>query len=188
MYFHRGGHLPRRDFPTRHDQRAENLAQKRDLVRRGLAHGIIVYADGAAVGWCQYGRVHELPLRSPADDAPDWRITCFVTDKSHRRNGVGTVALHAAVRGIARKGGGLVEGYPILFGGGLLYVDGVGPVSAPRGTFGNVSTTGTVSMFEGEGFTAVSVTGSTRVVMRRQVEPVASSRGTGRTGDRRGRA
>ena len=65
------------------------------------------------------------------------------------------------------RGGGLVEAYPIAHwthgrGGSAdaLYVQGVGSVAPAHGSFGNVSTTGTVSMFEKEGFKAVEVFGA----------------------------
>jgi hypothetical protein len=38
-----------------------NRREKRDLVERGHAHGILVYANGEPVGWCQYGPREELP-------------------------------------------------------------------------------------------------------------------------------
>ena len=46
-----------------------------------------------------------------------------------------------------------------------VYVQGVGPVAPAHGSFGNVSASGTVSMFEKEGFEAVVVldTSSSRV-------------------------
>ena len=71
-----------------------------------------------------------------------WRITCFVVDKQYRKRGVASAALKAALEGIRNKGGGLVEAYPIT--------------QWEPSTFGNVSTHGTVSMFEKEGFKAVA--------------------------------
>jgi len=44
---------------------------------------------------------------------PDWRTTCFFVDRDHRKEGVATAALEGAVRLIATKGGGTVDGYPI---------------------------------------------------------------------------
>ena len=67
-------------------------AEKKACVERGEAHVALVYYD-ACVGWAQYGGCEELPqIRSKrAHDAgqdrklPDWRITCFFTDKAHRK-------------------------------------------------------------------------------------------------------
>ncbi len=96
MVFQRGRHLPRSKFPNRAAMQVENLAQKRQLVYDGRAHGILVYADAEVVGWCQYGPVDELPIGGKGRPGPtdaDWRITCLVTDKAHRNRGVSRRAL-----------------------------------------------------------------------------------------------
>ena len=77
-------------FPDRAAMQVENLAQKREHVYGGRAHGILVYADGEVVGWCQYGPVDELPIGGKGKPGPtdaEWRITCLVTDKAHRNRG-----------------------------------------------------------------------------------------------------
>jgi GNAT superfamily N-acetyltransferase len=82
-----------------------------------------------------------------------WAVTCFVTRKGYRRQGISTVLARAAV-GFARdRGATAVEGYPLLprtegrVGSGDLYV-------------------GTVGMFESAGFTEVSRPTERRAVMR----------------------
>ena len=121
------------------------------------------------MGWCQYGPKDELPRidnsRKYRGLAPErttdrlWRITCFAVLKKYRRLGVATAALKAALEAIRKKGGGLVEAYPIS--------------RWESYAFGNESTHGTMSMFEKEGFKAVAPFGSTRysshVLMRRTV-------------------
>lgn len=127
----------------------------------GRSHGIIVYSKGEPVGWCQYGCREELPrfdyvLRyvRPAPDVETvklWRITCFVVDPKHRRSGVATAALKAALEAIRTEGGGLVEAYPIKrWGEDRKYL-------------------GTLSMFKREGFKVVSPWGRSNVVVRRTV-------------------
>ncbi|MBW3588265.1 MAG: hypothetical protein KY429_02475 [Actinobacteria bacterium] len=128
--------MPRSKYPTRSEMQVRNLEEKRRLVEKGRAHGILVYADGEPIGWCQYGPVDELPIpghsrknsKHPAgfmialDDAGravkrsgtdgvDWRITCYVTNKDvgQRNKGVATAAFQAALEAIAKRGGGLVE-------------------------------------------------------------------------------
>jgi GNAT superfamily N-acetyltransferase len=94
-------------------------------VRRGRAHGILVYADVAVVGWCQYGPVAELPIGGRGRPGPtdaDWRTTCLVTDEGHRHLGVSRRALRAALVSIRRRGGmGTVA---------MLEAEGFEPVSA----------------------------------------------------------
>ena len=170
MHFHRLRSLPKhKRFRTRPERGVRNRREKRDLVAKGRSHGILVYADGEPVGWCQYGPREELPridnsrryrdLPPPAGGERLWRITCFVVHKKHRRRGVGSAALRAALEAIRKRGGGVVEAYPIA--------------RWKAGTFGNESTHGTASMFEKEGFEAVATFGRTRfsthVLMRRTV-------------------
>jgi hypothetical protein len=117
------------------DQRDWNLEVKCRLVADGHAHGILVYAGREPVGWCQFGPANELPLvvrgdyidpraaghrRRLFDDGEErvWRITCFCTRPDYGQQGVTGVALSAALRSIAKKGGGVVEAYPIVLAKG----------------------------------------------------------------------
>ena len=169
MHFHRPRRLPKnRWLHTRAERGVRNRGEKRELVERGCAHGILVYAQGEPVGWCPYGPNEELPRidnsRKYRGLAPEggtrlWRITCFAVLKEYRRRGVASAALKAALEAIRKKGGGLVEAYPIT--------------RWLARAFGNESTHGMASMFEKEGFKAVAPFGSTRyssnVLMRRTV-------------------
>ncbi|OLD11550.1 MAG: hypothetical protein AUI50_06330 [Crenarchaeota archaeon 13_1_40CM_2_52_14] len=156
-------HKPAR---TRAERAGKNRRNKESLVKNDRAHGVIVYANGEPVGWCQYGRREDLPRLdhsrnyqslSPKDKNEKlWRITCFVVDKNYRRSGVASTALKAALESIRIKGGGLVEAIPVSKtdqGPGYMY-------------------TGTVSMFEKAGFKIVGPFGTGRtstVVMRRVI-------------------
>lgn len=146
---------------SRSEEAARNRREKRELVERDRSHGILVYSDGEPVGWCQYGPREELPRfdRSPnyrkfapnADPERMWRITCFVVDRKHRRRGVASAALKAALEAIRKRGGGLVEAYPITrLGAYREYL-------------------GTVSMFRREGFRIVGPFGENNVVMRKEI-------------------
>jgi hypothetical protein len=159
-----------------------NREAKRALVEQGRAHGVLVFQDGEPIGWCQFGRGTELrPVgdrrRSPAalseDERAPWRLSCFVTDRRFRRRGVAGAALRGALEVIRAAGGGLVEGYPVASWaaspGGPGSVEGIGAVPAARGTFGNVSTQGTVSMFRRAGFRPAGVVARTHVLMRRLI-------------------
>ena len=170
MHFQRPCSLPKSEWlPTRAERQVRNRRHKKALVDKGCAHGILVYADGEPVGWCQYGPREELPRidnsRKYGELVPEpgaeklWRITCFAVLKSYRKRGVASAALKAALEAIKRSGGGLVEGYPIN--------------RWETRAFGNESTAGTASMFEKAGFKPVCDFGSTRfsshVLMRRTV-------------------
>jgi GNAT superfamily N-acetyltransferase len=172
MHFHRHRALPKEKWlPTRAERAVRNRREKKALLNAGHSHGILVYANGEPVGWCQYGPSEELPridnkrnYRAHALERATqklWRITCFVVLKNYRKRGVASAALNAALESIGKKGGGLVEAYPIA--------------SWQSRAFGNESTHGTASMFKKHGFKVVAPFShtlfSTTVLMRKTVSP-----------------
>src|SRR5690348_1939288 len=135
---------------TRAERAVRNRRQKEELVEKGCAHGILVYSKREPIGWCQYGLREELPRldhtqnyrRLALEDSKDslWRITCFVVDKQYRQRGVASFALRAALEAIKKKGGGLVEAYPVS--------------KTDQGS--NYIYCGTVTMFERVGFKTIA--------------------------------
>lgn len=126
--------------------------------------GLVAYLDGEPVGWCAveprtaYPRLRTSRLvwtgrDEDRDDASVWSVTCFVTRKGHRRQGIGTALARAAL-GFARdRGATAVEGYPLL--------------SRPDGKVSSGDLyVGTVGMFEAAGFVEVSRPTERRAVMR----------------------
>ena len=157
--------LPENQQPrTRAERAVRNHQQKSELVQKGSAHGILVYEGREPIGWCQYGPREELPrvdnrqnyrrLDLEGGEGRLWRITCFVVDKQHRRRGVAAVALRAALEAIKKKGGELVEAYPVS--------------KTDQGS--NSIYCGTVSMFERAGFKTIAplATGRTATVVMRK--------------------
>ncbi len=125
MHFHRPRSLPKsQSLHSRAERGVRNRREKRELVEKGCSHGILVYAKGEPIGWCQYGPKEELPrfdnsrnyrgLALERGKVNLWRITCFVVDKKYRKRGVASVALKAALEAIRNKGGGLVEAFPLI--------------------------------------------------------------------------
>jgi GNAT superfamily N-acetyltransferase len=178
MHFHRLCTLPKeKRLKSRAARAVRNRQEKRKLVEEGRSHGILVYEKGEPVGWCQYGPEEELPridssrsyrkLVPKIDSKRLWRITCFVVDKRHRKRGIASAALKAALRAIKKKGGGLVEAYPIIPWDDLCRARVARCGHAP--SFGNESTHGTQSMFEKEGFKIVAAFGASNVLMRKTV-------------------
>ena len=175
MVYQRGTRLSRTRFPTRKDQQRQNHREKKKLVGQGQSHGILVYADGDPVGWCQYGHRDEIPLaeartsrrwlRNIADSPADWRITCFVVDKRYPGRGVAATALRAALDAIESKGGGVVEAYPFI-------------EATPSWAHA-----GSISMFEHEGFTHAGRFDKNHIIMRRTLRREAW-RWTGQSGQR----
>ena len=162
MVFHQLGTLPKAQKGGMTRSRvARTRRNKGALVEEGRSHGILVYSGGEPVGWCQYGPKEESPridtgniykrLALGNDDKGLWRITCFWVDRRHRNQGVAGVGLKAALGSIRKKGGGLVEAFPAL-----------------RKGF-PADWTGTLSMFEKEGFKVVAPFGKYNVLVRRSI-------------------
>jgi GNAT superfamily N-acetyltransferase len=158
MFYHRTG--PNGPLESRSRQE-QNRRDHHALLAGGRAHGILVYHGPDAVGWCQFGRRADLPrveqgrkyraLAAGLPGPPAWRITCFFVDRPRRRSGVAQFALRAALRAIRRRGGGVVEAYPVSHGGAVALWFG------------------TVRMFEREGFRVVRPFGRSNVLVRRTV-------------------
>jgi GNAT superfamily N-acetyltransferase len=149
------------------DHAAVNRKRKRARVAAGTAHAALVFEKDVCVGWCQFGAPDELPnIKSRAayertlTTLPDWRIACCYVAKGHRRQGIAKAALEGALDLIASLGGGVVEGYPE-------------PVdSVPAGFLFN----GSLSTYEGLGFTRDRMIGKHRWVVTRFVQPARSLR------------
>jgi GNAT superfamily N-acetyltransferase len=151
-------------------RKALNRRDKARLVRGGRSHAILVYEGRTPVGWCQYGPREELPridagrgyrkVGPPASEARVWRITCFFVDRAHRGKGVATIGLRAALESIKKRGGGIVEAFPV--------------VSQRMAAVPEWRWFGTKRMFEREGFAAVAPLGTSGLLMRKTIRPVAA--------------
>jgi GNAT superfamily N-acetyltransferase len=133
-------------------------------VRSGAPVGLLAYADsGAPVGWIATAPRPAYPrlLRSNTLRLPDqqdpaiWSAPCLFVHRDHRRTGIGTALLGAAVDYARGQGATALEGYPTADGG------------RRRGS--NELFTGTVSMFLDNGFTEHARPPGARLVMRREL-------------------
>jgi GNAT superfamily N-acetyltransferase len=127
---------------------AGNRALLRALTDEGRRPGLIGYRDGEPVGWVsvgprpEFGRILRSPIArlrpNELADASVWSVVCFYIPRQHRRQGLGTALLSAAVEH-ARKGGArLVEAYPVD--------------TAGQRVASNMAYTGTVELFRRAGF------------------------------------
>lgn len=124
-------------------------ARIRKSIASGKAHGILAFASGEPVGWCSFGRRADYPKLDRAPSAARvenaksvWSIPCFFLKSGFRGRGVAAALLAAARAEIARlaKRGEVVEGYP----------------ENPKGkASAALIYTGTVSLFEKQGFRLV---------------------------------
>ncbi len=96
-----------------------NRELMREIVGSGQVPGLIGYRDGRPVGWVQVGPRERYPrldrsrVTKPLDDRAAWAVTCFVIPKAHRRTGVASQLLKAAVEYARSEGAEVVEGYPV---------------------------------------------------------------------------
>ena len=138
-------------------------AEKQARVAQGDAHAALVFDGDTCVGWAQFGGCGELPqIRSRREydktrdrDLPDWRITCFFTDRNYRKQGIAAAALAGALDLIAAAGGGRVEAYPEEL---------TGQKTSPGFLWG-----GTLGLFERAGFERLRKIGKHRWVVSREL-------------------
>jgi len=143
---------------NRLDREGHKMRHK-DAVEQGLTSGVICYLNESPVGWCQFGPAFsfEHNNRSRAYQAlapelaviPDWRITCVFVDKDYRGLGLSRKVLAEAVAAIKRLGGGMTEAFPME----------VPEAKRPQYT-------GSVAMYEAEGFLCVAPLGKNSFLMR----------------------
>jgi GNAT superfamily N-acetyltransferase len=134
------------------------------LVLSGEANGLLAYVDDEPVGWCSYGkrtdyaRLDRAPSLKCSDADQVWSVPCFFIKRSFRGKGIGTTLLKHALRAVSNRGGKVLEGYP-----SSPYKDGQRTPDA-------FAWTGTVSMFEQQGFKKADEKSSGRLRMRREVK------------------
>jgi GNAT superfamily N-acetyltransferase len=135
-----------------------------EVSHAAVAPGLIAYVDDHPVGWTRVGPRSGFPgvggNRALArvldeEDVGVWWVTCFVVDRRHRRSGIGSALLRAAVEFARAHGASAVEGHPV----------DVAALKAAR-VAGSAIYTGTVAMFAAAGFVEVARTYRSRPVMR----------------------
>lgn len=137
----------------------------RRLCEREHPPGVVTYADGEPLGWCNIGpraeitRLARSRLIRPVDDTPVWSIVCVIVRAGHRRRGVTGPLIEGAVAYAASRGAPAVEAYP---------VDPAGRMDL------TMAFVGTRAMFDRAGFRVVGDTdavagGLPRLVMRRDL-------------------
>jgi GNAT superfamily N-acetyltransferase len=148
--------LPRAEF-----ERGKGDPNRRAMQARVLAGdtpGVLAFAGTRPVGWCavapreRYPRLANSRVLAPLDDRPVWSVVCFYVDRTERRRGLSVRLLRAAIDHVKRRGGRLVEGYPVV----------------PRGADvpAAFAWTGLVSAFERAGFVEVARRSDARPIMR----------------------
>jgi GNAT superfamily N-acetyltransferase len=147
----------------------QNRLAFRALVQDGKAHGIIAFAAGEPVGWCNFGPREDFPrlvmsrvLQRPTA-ARRWSVACFFVRSGWRRRGIAQLLLERAVAESFRRGAEEVEGYPKTY------------PSAPSAPAAFVWTA-LPRMFEAAGFVPVKAEDSERVIYVRKRDGTLRSR------------
>jgi GNAT superfamily N-acetyltransferase len=100
---------------TRHG----NRAKIRRLVKPRKPPGLLAYRDGVPVGWVsiaprdEFPRLNASQYLKPVDRKNVWAVVCFYIRRGHRKSGVASALLEAAVASARRRGARIVEGYPV---------------------------------------------------------------------------
>jgi GNAT superfamily N-acetyltransferase len=141
------------EYQRRPPQR--NRADFRGIVRQGPPPGLLALCDKRAIGWCQVTARKALSALDRGwrtrcvDEVPVWVIACFYVRKGHRRHGITSALIAAAVDFARAAGAPAVEAYPL---------DGSVSPSA--------TSTGYASTFAGAGFIEIARRSPERPVMR----------------------
>jgi GNAT superfamily N-acetyltransferase len=139
--------------------RASNRADLEKAVKQGPPPGLLALRDQVAVGWCRVTHRDAVPGLERAfrtrcvDDVPVWSISCFYIHKGHRRKGIMTALISAAIEYARAAGAPALEAYPL---------DGAVSPSA--------TSTGYASTFAMAGFSEVARRSPERPIMRIQLE------------------
>ena len=160
--------LPRSEYNRR--QGAGNREAFRRLVRRGPAPGLLAYLDGQPAAWVAvaprgtYPGLGRSRVLAPIDERPVWSVVCLFVDRRFRRRGLTVALLQSAADHVRRRGGRILEGYPI---------DALGqPVPAA------FAWTGLASAFRRAGFREVARRSPTRPIMRKVLRARRAVRST----------
>jgi GNAT superfamily N-acetyltransferase len=109
--------VTQKEFEKQKGERNRQAMKK--IVASGRIPGMLAYHDDRPVGWCsvasreEFSRLERSRILKPIDDESVWSVVCFFIAKSYRRTGVSALLLQAAVESIQRRGGRIVEGYPV---------------------------------------------------------------------------
>ena len=109
--------LKRSDFVRQKGDK--NKAALKKIVKSGQIPGILAYAGEKPVAWCSVGPREMFPALERSrvlkriDDKQVWSIVCLFVDKEFRKRGVSVAILEAAIDYVKKKGGKIVEGYPV---------------------------------------------------------------------------
>jgi GNAT superfamily N-acetyltransferase len=153
--------LKRSEFERRKGNK--NKQAMKAVVDSGEIPGILAFSHGQPVAWCSVAPRDRFPALDRSrnfkkiDDEPVWSVTCFFVEKAHREMGVSARLIEAAIDYVKRRGGKIVEAYP---------------VEAKKDRAPAVFVwTGLASAFKKAGFVECARRSETRPMMRYYIKP-----------------
>ena len=96
-----------------------NKRAMKKIIMSGEVPGILAYAGAEPIGWCSvaprqvFMRLERSRNLKPVDNKQVWSIACLFVTKEFRVQGVSVELLKAAAEYVRKKGGKIVEGYPV---------------------------------------------------------------------------
>jgi GNAT superfamily N-acetyltransferase len=99
--------------------RGNNKAALREIAQGGPPPGLLAFAGGLAVGWCQLTPRAALPWLDRdwrlkrADDIPVWSLSCLYVRRGYRRQGVTSALIDGALKAAKRAKAPALEAYPL---------------------------------------------------------------------------
>jgi GNAT superfamily N-acetyltransferase len=130
---------------------AERKAAMSAIVGDGTLVGLLGYIGDEVAGWCSVAPRETLRKFLPKQDNEEngvWAVICFFVARQHRRSGLGSALLDAAIEYAFREGAKSIEAYPV-------------DPDSPSYRF-----MGFKKMFAERGFRETGIVGSRRYVMR----------------------
>jgi GNAT superfamily N-acetyltransferase len=109
--------LTRKEFESQ--KGAGNRKAMQTIIHSGKIPGILAFSQGRPVAWCSVAPRDYFPalgrsrILKPVDDLPVWSISCLFVEKNYRRKGLSIQIIKAAVDYVKKKGGSVVEAYPV---------------------------------------------------------------------------
>jgi ribosomal protein S18 acetylase RimI-like enzyme len=143
-----------------HERKApENRAAVTACAQTGAIRGVLAYAKGKVVGWCNAGPWSQFPMLRdfPQDDKDSIGVIfCFVVDPAFRGQGVATSLLHAACEQFRAAGLKAAQAKPSKHAEGAA-ANHLGPLA----------------MYLTAGFSVVAELPDGDVIVRKELAPVA---------------
>lgn len=142
--------------------REKNEAAFREIVERGPPPGFLAFHGDLAVGWCQLTPRDALPWLDRSwrlkrvDDVPVWSLSCFYVRKGHRKQGITSALIAAALQAARRANAPALEAYPL-----------------DADLSPSASGTGYASTFARAGFKTVARRAPPRPIMRHDLKAIA---------------